>query len=305
MAVWVDRSVPRYFVVDDEDGIIYALDGSGNTVPAEQIGLVPDNEYPSDIAYDGLWFFVVEEQDTGTAHYRYSRTTGVATIIEPLGNATQAAGLWTTNIDSMPSWFVFNSDDDDVNVFVGVSDLSAGSEHDFTVSLPQNYNYNGFAMNDDYHMFLINSIVNRVDVLRIPNIVESTESVTEIVTETVTVPGEGGGYAWIPAENVFTAQRQLVTLLAVIAAIGMPVGAMTAIVFFGQAVISAGVSGQGASQVMVAIAAVVIILVAVQMFQQFATYLGDAFDSVNGDRFVVFDETLGSLAETIAEFWGP
>ena len=109
---------------------------------------------------------------------------------------------------------------------------------------------------------------------------------------------------WIPAENVFTAQRQLVTLLAVIAAIGMPVGAMTAIVFFGQAVISSGVSGQGASQVLVAIAAVVIILVAVQMFQQFATYLGDAFDAVNGDRFVVFDETLGSLAETIAEFWG-
>ena len=112
------------------------------------------------------------------------------------------------------------------------------------------------------------------------------------------------GIPWIEAENVFTAQRQLVTLLAVIAAIGMPIGAMTAIVFFGQAVISAGVSGQGASQVLVAIAAVVIILVAVQMFQQFAGYLGNAFDSVNADRFVVFDETLGSLAETIAEFWG-
>ena len=48
----------------------------------------------------------------------------------------------------------------------------------------------------------------------------------------------------------------------------------------------------------------VIILMAVQMFQAFAGYLGDAFDAVNGDRFVVFDETLGSLAETIAEFWG-
>ena len=111
-------------------------------------------------------------------------------------------------------------------------------------------------------------------------------------------------YEWIEAENVFTAQQQLVTLLAVIAAIGMPIGAMTAIVFFGQAVISSGVSGQGASQVLVAIAAVVVILVAVQMFQQFAGYLGDAFDAVDGDRFVVFDETLGSLAETIAEFWG-
>ena len=111
-------------------------------------------------------------------------------------------------------------------------------------------------------------------------------------------------YEWIEAENVFTAQEQLVTLLAVIAAIGMPIGAMTAIVFFGQAVISSGVSGQGASQVLVAIAAVVVILVAVQMFQQFAGYLGNAFDAVDGDRFVVFDETLGSLAETIAEFWG-
>ena len=109
---------------------------------------------------------------------------------------------------------------------------------------------------------------------------------------------------WIPAEGVFTAQRQLVVLLAVIAAIGMPLGAMTAVVFFGQAVVSSGVEGSGASQVLVAIAAVVIILVAVQMFQQFAGYLGDAFDAVDGDRFVVFDETLGSLAETIAEFWG-
>ena len=109
---------------------------------------------------------------------------------------------------------------------------------------------------------------------------------------------------WVEAEEVFTAQGQLVTLLAVIAAIGMPLGAMTAVVFFGQAVVSSGVSGQGASQVLVAIAAVVIILVAVQMFQQFAGYLGDAFDAVDGDRFVVFDDTLGSLAETIAEFWG-
>ena len=118
----------------------------------------------------------------------------------------------------------------------------------------------------------------------------------------------GGGvvvdYTWVEAENVFTAQERLVTLLAVIAAIGMPIGAMTAIVFFGQAVISSGISGSGASQVMVAIAAVVVILVSIQMFQQFAGFLGNAFDAVNGDRFVVFDETLGSLAETIAEFWG-
>ena len=56
--------------------------------------------------------------------------------------------------------------------------------------------------------------------------------------------GGGGGYQWIPSENVFTAQERLVTLLAVIAAIGMPIGAMTAIVFFGQAVISSGISGQ-------------------------------------------------------------
>ena len=109
---------------------------------------------------------------------------------------------------------------------------------------------------------------------------------------------------WIRAEEVFTRQGELVELLAVIAAIGMPLGAMTAVVFFGQAVVSSGVSGNGASQVLVAIAAVVIILVAVQMFQQFASYLGDAFDAVDGDRFVVFNHTLGQLAETIAEFWG-
>ena len=56
---------------------------------------------------------------------------------------------------------------------------------------------------------------------------------------------------------------------------------------------------------LVAIAAVVIILVAVQMFQQFAGYLrrrlrGGGRGPVRG----VQRETLGSLAETIAEFWG-
>ena len=132
----------------------------------------------------------------------------------------------------------------------------------------------------------------------------STISTFSTTTVSVITVAGGAGLPWIPAENVFTAQEQLVTLLAVIAAIGMPIGAMTAIVFFGQAVISSGMSGQGASQVLVAIAAVVVILVSIQMFQQFAGFLGTAFDAVNGDRFVVFDESLGSLAETIAEFWG-
>ena len=138
----------------------------------------------------------------------------------------------------------------------------------------------------------------------------SLGALTPVMPGTPIAPGSGGSttisppLSWLPAEGVFTAQRQLVTLLAVIAAIGMPIGAMTAIVFFGQAVISSGVSGQGSSQVLVAIASVVVILVAVQMFQQFAGYLGNAFDAVDGDRFEVFEEPLGSLAETIAEFWG-
>ena len=138
----------------------------------------------------------------------------------------------------------------------------------------------------------------------IPASTTSSLTTYSTVTFSTSLVTDGAGLPWIPAENVFTAQEQLVTLLAVIAAIGMPIGAMTAIVFFGQAVISSGMSGQGASQVLVAIAAVVVILVSIQMFQQFAGFLGTAFDAVNGDRFVVFDESLGSLAETIAEFWG-
>ena len=138
----------------------------------------------------------------------------------------------------------------------------------------------------------------------IPASTTSSLTTYSTITFSTSLLTDGAGLPWIPAENVFTAQEQLVTLLAVIAAIGMPIGAMTAIVFFGQAVISSGMSGQGASQVLVAIAAVVVILVSIQMFQQFAGFLGTAFDAVNGDRFVVFDESLGSLAETIAEFWG-
>ena len=109
---------------------------------------------------------------------------------------------------------------------------------------------------------------------------------------------------WVPPEGIFTAQQELVTLLAVIAVIGMPLGAMTAIVYFGQAMVSSAASEQSPTRMVAAVAAVIIILLGVQLFQQFAGYLGDSFDAVDGDRHVVFNEPLGGLAETVVEFWG-
>ena len=96
----------------------------------------------------------------------------------------------------------------------------------------------------------------------------------------------------------------MVTLLSVIAAIGMPVGAMSAVVYFGQAICAGGVSGQASGQVLVAVGAVVVMLLAVQIFELFSGYLSESFNAVNGDRFMVFSEDLGTLAETVAEFWG-
>ena len=301
VALWVGEVATgtRYYVVDDEDLIIYAVNSSGIIVSGENIPLDADNDDPTDIVFNPTVdeLYVVENiaPPFEPRYARYNRSSGSALGFTLIPDVAQATGLWLYEATSTNWWFVFDSTNDQVEFF-RVDEFGDTTQHDYTVSLPKDYPAHGFAMDDDFRMYFITDD-DTVDVLSIPNIVETTEF------QTVFVEG-GSGYDWIPAENVFTAQRQLVTLLAVIAAIGMPVGAMTAIVFFGQAVISAGVSGQGASQVLVAIAAVVIILVAVQMFQQFAGYLGDAFDSVNGDRFVVFDETLGSLAETIAEFWG-
>ena len=261
------------------------------------VGTVSDLAIHDDIIY---------ALEASRAH-AYNITSGQYTLGDTLTVPTGYEGIW---IDARGRLWLWDDDSDTVYYQAVYTDpTSATTTIAHTAAGPDPFG-DQFAMDDEHWVYIFQDFVNNVvyytqmtgpqDITYSTSTVHSTSASVSILT----IGTLDGVLPWLPAENVFTAQEQLVTLLAVIAAIGMPIGAMTAIVFFGQAVISSGISGQGASQVMVAIAAVVVILVSIQMFQQFAGFLGTAFDAVNGDRFVVFDETLGSLAETIAEFWG-
>ena len=239
--------------------------------------------------------------------YAYSITSGQFTLGDTLTVPTGYEGIW---IDARGRLWLWDDDSDTVYYQAVYTDPTSATTTIAHTAAGADLTGDLFAMDDEHWVYTLGDLANHpihyTQMTGPQDIAYSTSTVhsTSASVSILTIGTLDGALPWLPAENVFTAQEQLVTLLAVIAAIGMPIGAMTAIVFFGQAVISSGVSGQGASQVMVAIAAVVVILVSIQMFQQFAGFLGNAFDAVNGDRFVVFDETLGSLAETIAEFWG-
>ena len=109
---------------------------------------------------------------------------------------------------------------------------------------------------------------------------------------------------WAEPAGLFDEQPQLVELLATIAALALPLGALGAVVFFGNTIsIATGTSGVS-SQIIAVITIVVVILVIVEVFGQFIVYLDQAFDVIDKDRFAVYDNGLGTLAETITSFWG-
>ncbi len=109
---------------------------------------------------------------------------------------------------------------------------------------------------------------------------------------------------WAQPAGLFDEQPQLVELLATIAALALPLGALGAVVFFGNTIsVATGTSGVS-SQIIAVITIVVVILVIVEVFGQFIVYLDRAFDVIDKDRFAVYDNGLGTLAETITSFWG-
>ena len=109
---------------------------------------------------------------------------------------------------------------------------------------------------------------------------------------------------WAEPAGLFDEQPQLVELLATIAALALPLGALGAVVFFGNTIsVATGTSGVS-SQIIAVITIVVVILVIVEVFGQFIVYLDRAFEVIDKDRFAVYDNGLGTLAETITSFWG-
>ena len=257
---------------------------------ATDIVLNPSITDPWDLFIADGFLYVM--QYGGRTVYAHDISTGATTPSRNLQSDSSYGGLYGVDYDGRNTYYL--TSDDKLLIVPGLTSVGDARDAGTLVTYDlQGLANNKFQLHVQGNTAYTNSFVSAQGHIRSINVDLSQFP-----------GGVAADYTWAPAEDVFTAQEQLVTLLAVIAAIGMPIGAMTAIVFFGQAVISSGIGGQGASQVLVAIAAVVVILVSIQMFQQFAGFLGTAFDAVNGDRFVVFDETLGSLAETIAEFWG-
>ena len=121
---------------------------------------------------------------------------------------------------------------------------------------------------------------------------------------TTNVQGLDSAPIWGEPAGLFDEQPQLVELLATIAALALPLGALGAVVFFGNTIsVATGTSGVS-SQIIAVITIVVVILVIVEVFGQFIVYLDQAFEVIDADRFAVYDNGLGTLAETITSFWG-
>ena len=130
--------------------------------------------------------------------------------------------------------------------------------------------------------------------------VEFTRATTTTALSTALLPIP----FWAEPAGLFDEQPQLVELLATIAALALPLGALGAVVFFGNTIsVATGTSGVS-SQIIAVITIVVVILVIVEVFGQFIVYLDDAFEVIDADRFAVYDNGLGTLAETITSFWG-
>ena len=292
-----------YVVTADDENFFHRYSLSADSGVIQDTYTVSGDSYTlRDLHKRGSDIFVLGYDTVNLNHTLFQYATAQKTYDEYNMGTFLGASDYGMAVTANDELLVLNPGENGERLYV-MPDYRDASTDSVIVSLNRgNPRRGGIALNGD-DLYAIEDISGNLW-LNQYQLFLSGGGVTTSATTTIRSMPTGDGLRWLQAENVFTAQEQLVTLLAVIAAIGMPIGAMTAIVFFGQAVISSGIGGQGASQVLVAIAAVVVILVSIQMFQQFAGFLGTAFDAVNGDRFVVFDESLGSLAETIAEFWG-
>ena len=115
--------------------------------------------------------------------------------------------------------------------------------------------------------------------------------IVTVTTSTIDTTGMNGLQSnpyWAQPAGLFDEQPQLVELLATIAALALPLGALGAVVFFGNTIsVATGTSGFS-SQIIAVITIVVVILVIVEVFGQFIVYLDQAFDVIDKDRFAVY-----------------
>lgn len=281
-ALWVQGDV--VYVADSADALVYAYDadGSGDRLSASDVA-TDDNAAPGDLWSDGvhLWALAATGDHRDVTAYLLSDGSRAAGRDRRLAEAADAMAMDGDHIYAVD----LLSGDHEVRVYAFDDPGTVLARFKLSARPPDGSGIHVGAGSD--RMYALDDSGDEVLRYR--------------VAEGV---GALSGMTWLPADDAFVAHEQIVMLMATTAAIGLPLGAISAIIFFGQAVIASGMSGRVGSSVMVSLIAVTVVLVSVQMFQTFSGYLGDAFDSVDAHRFVVFDSPIGGIAEIVAQFWG-
>ena len=218
--LWVDAST--VYVADSSLRAVLAYDrttGAANSSLHYDTTLhAATSSAPLDLWSDGIRDYILFDDGMIREFNRSDQThAGIAvdeSVLDDAGN-DNPAGLWS---NGNTVWVV-----DSIDQRIYAYDLQTGAragEHDLLLDRGGG---NRDITSADGNTLLVSGRSDNDTVVRFYSLV---------------IPdGDSDPYQWLPAEPVFIAQRQLVTLLAVIAAIGMPIGAMTAIVFFGQALV--------------------------------------------------------------------
>ena len=91
----------------------------------------------------------------------------------------------------------------------------------------------------------------------------------------------------------------LVALILQAAGLGLPIGALIGLASFG----ASFVSKLGGSPIIAAIVMVIGFLLIGTLLNVLTPFVNDAFDSINGDRFLMYDEGIGTLSNVISNFF--
>lgn len=110
------------------------------------------------------------------------------------------------------------------------------------------------------------------------------------------------GCKWELASDVLLAGglSGLVEIILQAAGLAPPIGLLYVVGTFGSAFIR-NLSG---NPIMVAVLTAILLLIVASLLEYFLPFLSDAFNSIDGNRFVMYDEGLGSLSTVVSNFLG-
>ena len=111
-----------------------------------------------------------------------------------------------------------------------------------------------------------------------------------------------GAPKWVDVEPMFTDNSTLVTLVIGALALLIGVSPMTTLGMLGFYILKKfDVGGNTISTIIMVVLGAVI---AVTLLSTFVAFIGNAYDAIDQNRFVVFSNGLANLAVTIKQFWG-